>query len=115
MLSSIRNQTSRSVVYRLSKRIARPVISGITTRFQSTLSTNPKEVYTKVNDSADPKRNQFFQYSWGSWLKDDKSNKSKRTTKFSIEGITKLVEDLNLVRQDSKNVDKSGEPFIKSQ
>lgn len=114
MLSSIRNQTSRSVVSRLSTRIARPVISGITTRFQSTLSTNPKEVYTKVNDSADPKRNQFFQYSWGSWLKDDKSNKSKRTTKFSIEGITKLVEDLNLVRQDSKNVDKSGEPFIKS-
>lgn len=82
-------------------------------KFNSTLRSEPKEVFTKVNDQSDPQRNKFFQYTWGSWMKNDKIERAKRQTKFSIEGFAKLLQDLNTVRKDSAHIDKSGEPFIK--
>lgn len=82
-------------------------------RFQSNLSSSPKEVFTKISDSNDPKRNQFFQYTWGSWMENDLLERNKRETKFSIEGISKLLQDLNVELKSSRNVDKSGEPFVK--
>ena len=88
-------------------------ISVQATRLQSTkLSANPEEIYTKISDSADPKRNQFFQYTWGSWLENDKLKKSHRETRFSIEGVSNLVQELNLTRKDPANVDSSGEPLL---
>lgn len=58
------------------------------------LSEKPKEVFTKLNDPSDPARNQFFQYTWGSWLKNDKVQRARRETRFSIEGVTKFVQEM---------------------
>lgn len=63
-------------------------------RFNSKLSSQPTEVETKIADTSDPQRSPFFQYTWGSWMKNDKIEKAKRQTKFSIEGATKLVQKL---------------------
>lgn len=86
----------------------------ISKKFQSSLNSKPNEVYTKLSDSEDPKRHQFFQYTWGSWMKNNQSEKSKRETRFSIEGITKLLQDLNVELKNQRNIDKSGEPFVKA-
>ncbi|CCE85208.1 Piso0_004790 [Millerozyma farinosa CBS 7064] len=71
-------------------------------RFNSS-SDGPKEVFTRINDPKDPKRQNFFQYTWGSWLIDDKIEKAKRQTKFSIEGLTKLIQNLG---KETKNAEK---------
>lgn len=83
-------------------------------RFQSKLSAEPSEVFTKLSDSNDPKRNRFFQYTWGSWLKDDSKERAKRETKFSIEGVGKLFQDILSERSNSNNVDKNGKFILKS-
>lgn len=105
---------SRRLAYGLksSSLKVNPII--VSKKFQSSLNTKPTEVYTKLSDSEDPKRQQFFQYTWGSWMKNDKQEKSKRETKFSIEGIAKLLQDLNVELKNSRNIDKSGEPFVKA-
>ncbi|EGV64400.1 hypothetical protein CANTEDRAFT_114216 [Yamadazyma tenuis ATCC 10573] len=61
-------------------------------RFGSSLTSQPTEVETKIADTSDPNRSPFFQYSWGSWMKNDAIEKAKRQTRFSIEGTTKLVQ-----------------------
>ncbi|KAK6457563.1 uncharacterized protein RJT20DRAFT_125339 [Scheffersomyces xylosifermentans] len=124
MLSRAVRQQSRAVVGTLEtrtshlgfgSRIGRVSIGSIQSkRYNSKLSDKPEEIFTKLSDSNDPKRNQFFQYTWGSWLTDDKAKKSKRETKFSIEGISTLVQELNLARTESANVDSSGEPLLKA-
>lgn len=68
-------------------------ISKVAKRF---LSEEPSEVFTKINDAKDPQRNQFFQYSWGTWLKNDKIEKARRETRFSIEGATEFVRKLEI-------------------
>lgn len=73
-------------------RAIRPV-SRIAKRF---LSEEPREVFTRINDFSDPARNTFFQYSWGSWLKNDKIERARRETRFSIEGASRFVKDLTL-------------------
>lgn len=72
-------------------------------RLYSKLSEEPQQVETKISDTSDPNRNPFFQYSWGSWLKNDKIEKAKRQTKFSIEGTTKLVQNLVEEIQNGSN------------
>lgn len=57
-------------------------------------SESPTEVFTKINDANDPARNQFFQYSWGSWMKNDKTHKARRETRFSIEGVSDFFRTL---------------------
>lgn len=97
-----------------SRAFASPLVANtLSKRLNSTLSDKPKEVFTKVSDTQDPQRSPFFQYTWGTWMNNDKVERAKRQTKFSIEGITSLLEDLNLTRKNSENVDKSGEPFVK--
>ncbi|KAI5955711.1 AIM9 [Candida jiufengensis] len=59
-------------------------------------ASQPKEVFTKLSDSKDPQRNQFFQYTWGSWLQNDKLKKQQRQTKFSIEGLSSFFHDLHI-------------------
>lgn len=92
---------------------ATPKIGALRVVRHKSLPAEPKEVFTKVNDSLDPQRNQFFQYTWGSWMKNDKVERAKRQTKFSIEGITSLVQEVDASRKDAKNVDGSGEVFLR--
>lgn len=87
--------------------------SGLATRAKSTLNDQPNEVETKISDTSDPNRSPFFQYSWGSWMKNDKIEKAKRQTKFSIEGATSLIESLASEQKNPANVDSAGEPLIK--
>ncbi|KAI5966145.1 AIM9 [Candida pseudojiufengensis] len=65
------------------------------------IPSQPKEIYTKLSDSKDPQRNPFFQYSWGSWLKNDNLKKQQRQTKFSIEGLTSFFNDLKVKETDT--------------
>ena len=58
------------------------------------ISNKPNEVFTKLTNDNDPKRDAFFKYTWGSWLKNDKQEKEKRFTKFSIEGLNRILNDI---------------------
>lgn len=60
------------------------------------ISENPSEVFTSLNNSSDPARNQFFQYTWGSWLKNNKVERARRETRFSIEGISQVIKNLKI-------------------
>ncbi|SCU79927.1 LAFA_0B06524g1_1 [Lachancea sp. 'fantastica'] len=68
------------------------------------ISNQPSETYTKLPDDNDPQRDAFFKYSWGSWLKNDRAEKEKRTTRFSIEGLTDIIAGLHA---QSKEVEKT--------
>lgn len=57
-------------------------------------SSEPSHVFTKLSDEKDPHREAFFKYTWGSWLQNDKTEKAKRMTRFSIEGANTLFESL---------------------
>lgn len=72
-------------------------------RFSSTLKkeSEVKPVYTKLSDENDPERNLFFKYTWGTWLKNDKAEKEKRFTSFSIEGLNKVIQDMVSVKPSS--------------
>lgn len=88
-----------------SKKIAFPGGRQLPFKRFNSSSDGPKEVFTRINDPKDPKRQNFFQYTWGSWLVDDKIEKAKRQTKFSIEGLTKLIQSLG---NEAKSVEKNG-------
>lgn len=77
----------------------RSIANVVFRRFQS-LGSKPQEVYTKISDTADPKRDRFFQYSWGSWLRNNENERAKRATRFSIEGATKLLGQLAAEKTD---------------
>lgn len=62
--------------------------------FARFLSKTPKTIETVVSNETDPNRNPFFQYSWGTWLVNDKLEKARRQTKFSIQGTTSLIQQL---------------------
>ncbi|RLV92650.1 Altered inheritance of mitochondria protein 9 mitochondrial [Spathaspora sp. JA1] len=97
MLSRIVKRNCRIALR--STRLPSIASTGVIARFQS-ISSQPKEVFTKLSDTSDPQRSQFFQYTWGSWLQDDKIKKRQRETVFSIEGISTLLEELNKNRSD---------------
>lgn len=59
------------------------------------ISDSQTEVFTKINDAKDPNRSKFFQYTWGSWMKDDKVQRARRETRFSIEGVSDFFKNLN--------------------
>ncbi|SCU91566.1 LADA_0F10726g1_1 [Lachancea dasiensis] len=85
--SSLKAQTRRSAAALCPARF--PIISSV-----RHISDSPKEVFTKLSDENDPQRDAFFRYSWGSWIKNDHAEKEKRTTKFSIEGLTDVISNL---------------------
>ncbi|OBA17997.1 altered inheritance of mitochondria protein 9, mitochondrial [Metschnikowia bicuspidata var. bicuspidata NRRL YB-4993] len=64
------------------------------------LTSRPKETFTRLNDRSDPSRNLFFQYTWGSWLKNDALEKARRETRFNIENLSTFVKSLKV--QDSE-------------
>ncbi|GAV30594.1 hypothetical protein PMKS-004108 [Pichia membranifaciens] len=63
-------------------------------RFNSTEGKHTgagKATSTNLFNDADPNRNHMFEYSWGTWLKNDEIEKQKRLTKFSIQGLNDLI------------------------
>ena len=81
------------------------------TRF---ISTEPSKTFTKLSNTSDEQRNQIFNYTWGSWLKNDKLEKDKRTTKFSIEGLNKVINNLYLESKENTKADAKSLKSIKS-
>lgn len=73
------------------------------------ISEAPKQTFTKLSDENDPGRDAFFKYSWGSWLKNDKLEKEKRVTRFSIEGLTDILNDLHAQSKELTKVTKDGQ------
>lgn len=76
------------------------------TRF---ISEKPPQTFTKLSDENDPERDAFFKYSWGSWLKNDKQEKDRRMTRFSIEGLTDILNDLYAQSRELTKVTKDGQ------
>ncbi|CCF60718.1 hypothetical protein KAFR_0L01100 [Kazachstania africana CBS 2517] len=58
------------------------------------VSTEPEKVFSKITDENDSQREGIFKYSWGSWLVNNEFEREKRTTRFSIEGLSSVVNDL---------------------
>lgn len=58
------------------------------------ISTEPTKTFTKLSSTSDKQRDQIFNYSWGSWLKNDKLQKEMRQTRFSIEGLNTVINNL---------------------
>lgn len=78
------------------------------------VSLTLEEIQTQMSDTSDPNRTPFFQYSWGSWMKNDKIEKAKRQTRFSIEGTTNLVQAVLQHSKQSSNIDESGDLKIQT-
>lgn len=79
--------------------------------FVRSVSDKPEEVFTKLSDENDPQRDAFFKYSWGTWLKNDKQEKEKRITKFSLEGLNSVIDDLYKQSiENAKRLSKSSIP-----
>ncbi|GME80539.1 unnamed protein product [Ambrosiozyma monospora] len=105
--------TQRSTSLRLLTSLKTTQLSNINTnttsniksfrRFQSTLSKEPKTYTTTIGDEKDPNRSPFFDYTWGTWLKNDAQEKAKRRTEFSILGLNNTVS--KLVETAQKPVD----------
>ncbi|GMM33345.1 Aim9 protein [Saccharomycopsis crataegensis] len=99
----LRNSIARNVTSRLLSRNGQTLSKNVATglkftpvRYNSTLKSEDqvKPVFTRLSDENDPERNLFFKYTWGTWLKNDKQEKEKRFTSFSIEGLNKVVQGL---------------------
>lgn len=102
--STVIGSSSRCVA-RISKRVG--TIKCITNTPITTkrfISGKPNEVFTKLTDDNDPKRDAFFKYTWGSWLKNDKQQKEKRFTKFSIEGLNRILNDIYIQSSEMAKV-----------
>lgn len=69
------------------------------------ISTEPDKNFTKLDDVNDKSRDSIFKYSWGTWLNNDKLEKEKRITKFSIEGLTKVLNNLYSFSKKNINID----------
>ena len=90
---------------------SRTIINNI--RFQSTISDKGKVSSTNLLDDTDPNREHMFQYSWGTWLKNDTLEKSKRFTKFSIQGLNDLISRCQNVKVSNKLSEESNPDAIK--
>ncbi|XBW35749.1 hypothetical protein QEN19_001319 [Hanseniaspora menglaensis] len=64
------------------------------TSAKSLISKTPTENITNLSDENDPHREDFFNYHWGHWLKNDAEEKAKRVTRFSVEGFNETINDL---------------------
>ncbi|CAL9729636.1 hypothetical protein MOUN0_H03686 [Monosporozyma unispora] len=89
LLSS--NRTALATTLLRRAQIATPT-ANIT--FKRLISNEPEHNFTKLSDANDKVRDTIFQYTWGTWLKNDKLEKAKRTTRFSIEGLTSVMNNM---------------------
>lgn len=66
----------------------------MTSRVRFTQDNKPSagdDHFTTIDSSSEDERDQFYRYTWGSWLKNDKAEKDKRYTPFSVGGINEIV------------------------
>ncbi|KAK9239012.1 hypothetical protein V1525DRAFT_425012 [Lipomyces kononenkoae] len=75
---------------RLSLQLRRP----FTTRSTLLSSSIDDSKFTTLGDASEAERDQFFKYTWGTWLKNDETEKLKRYTPFAIGGINEIVKKL---------------------
>lgn len=113
MLALISKVSKSATLPVYGKLLAQSLSFNHSKRFQSSLGPNPKKVATKISDSGDPNRSPFFEYSWGSWLKNNEKERKMRETKFSISGVAQLINNFKGELESSRNVDKNGNPVIK--
>lgn len=69
----------------------------------------PETVFTSLNEENDPNRDQFFQYTWGTWLKNNEAERAKRETRFSIEGVAEIIKELPGSREGKAPIDAETE------
>ncbi|CAI4438719.1 ASN_collapsed_G0015600.mRNA.1.CDS.1 [Saccharomyces cerevisiae] len=74
---------SRRCVVGASKRVGaiKCITVAATKRF---ISNKPNEVFTKLTNDNDPKRDAFFKYTWGSWLKMISKKRKKDSRSFRL-------------------------------
>lgn len=99
MLRNIARVHSKNAIRRL---LPASHVTPVARRF---LTSEPTETFTRLNDRADPSRNQFFKYSWGSWLKNDRLEKALRETRFNIENTSSFFKTLK-VTEDAGTIAK---------
>ncbi|KAH3673627.1 hypothetical protein WICMUC_003530 [Wickerhamomyces mucosus] len=68
------------------------------------ISSEAKEVFTNLRDTNDPKRDAIFQYTWGTWLKNDSAEKTKRFTRFSLIGLQSVLKELYDLKVEKSDV-----------
>ncbi|KAK9252082.1 hypothetical protein V1507DRAFT_462610 [Lipomyces tetrasporus] len=66
-------------------------VRKFTTRSPLLSSSIGDSDFTTLGDASDVERDQFFKYTWGTWLKNDESEKAKRYTPFAIGGINEII------------------------
>ncbi|KAK9485994.1 hypothetical protein V1527DRAFT_464783 [Lipomyces starkeyi] len=81
---------TRSLRYLCLLRVRRT----FTTRSALFSSSIDDSQFTTLGDASDIERDQFFKYTWGTWLKNDEAEKSKRYTPFAIGGINEIIRRL---------------------
>lgn len=84
---------------------ARGIISLRSVSLVRNISTKPNKTFTKLSNESDKQRDQIFKYTWGTWLKNDKLEKEKRTTRFSIEGLNKIINNLYAESKENSKSD----------
>lgn len=88
------SSSNRSALATTVLRRARTPSVVASSTFKRLISSEPEHNFTKLSDTNDKTRDAIFQYTWGTWLKNDKLEKSKRMTKFSIEGLTSVINNM---------------------
>ncbi|CCK72794.1 Aim9p KNAG_0L01740 [Huiozyma naganishii CBS 8797] len=73
------------------------------------ISSEPEKKFTKLNSDNDKNRDTIFQYTWGTWLKNDAAEKRKRTTRFSIEGLNAVLNEMYTLSKNSASVDSGAD------
>lgn len=102
----MKQSTASASIARLSKPFSITFVKNY-----STLKSEEevKPVFTKLSEENDPERDMFFKYTWGTWLKNDKQEKEKRFTSFSIQGLNEVVHELYKIAKS----EESGEALPK--
>lgn len=90
LLSSSRSALATTLL----RRAQTPSLAYANTTFKRLISNEPERNFTKLSDTNDKTRDAIFQYTWGTWLNNDNLEKSKRMTKFSIEGLTSVINNM---------------------
>lgn len=106
MKQTIFNTSKRLLISNSLKRCkVAPIGRTVNLRYNSTSKSEKdvKPVYTVLSDENDPERNMFFRYTWGTWLKNDKLEKERRFTRFSIEGLNKILESIKEIQIPEKS------------
>lgn len=93
--------------YLLASNAGRRILTAGFVTHKRSISNEPDKNYTKLNDVNDKNRDTIFKYTWGTWLNNDKLEKEKRMTKFSIEGLNKVLNNLYSFSKKNTAIDST--------